>query len=101
MLSGHKEYKNDFDILNITPGAVITGNTGYLKDTIFSVDSKVFVTNIIKLLGNVNGRTCAYWGHALSELVINIFPFMKNKILNDVKCTACTKGEIRVKVHHP
>ena len=55
-----------------------------MKDTIFSIDSKKFVTNIIKLLGNVNGRTCAYWGHALSELVINIFPFMKNKILNDV-----------------
>ena len=26
--------------------AVVTGNTGYLKDTIFSIDSKKFVTNI-------------------------------------------------------
>ena len=28
----HKEYKDKFDILNITPGAVITKNTEYLKE---------------------------------------------------------------------
>jgi 17beta-estradiol 17-dehydrogenase / very-long-chain 3-oxoacyl-CoA reductase len=83
----YKEYKNDFDILNITPGAVVTGNTKYLNTTIFNIDSKTFVQNIIKLIGNVNGRTCAYWGHAFSEVIINIFPFMKNKILNKIGLT--------------
>jgi short-subunit dehydrogenase len=80
----HKEYKDNFDILNITPGAVITKNTEYLKDTIFSVSSDIFVANIIKMLGNVNGQTCAYWGHGFSNFLINLGPFMKDKLLKDV-----------------
>jgi len=83
----YKEYKNDFDMLNIMPGAVVTDNTDYLRDTIFSVKSDIFVNNIIKMLGNVNGNTCGYWGHAFSPVIINIFPFLKDKILEKVGLT--------------
>jgi hypothetical protein len=80
----YKEYKNNFDILNITPGAVITRNTPYLKNTIFSINSLYFVKQIIKMIGNVEGHTCAYWGHSLSNYLINLIPFMKDKILEEV-----------------
>ncbi len=80
----YKEYINQFDILNITPGAVITENTTCLSGTIFNVDSLIFVNNVIKMLGNVQGHTCAYWGHAFSNYLINLVPFMKDKILENV-----------------
>ena len=80
----YKEYKDNFDILNITPGAVITKNTKYLNDTMFSVNSDVFVKQIIKMMGQVNGHTCAYWGHAFSNFLINLAPFMKDRILEKV-----------------
>jgi short-subunit dehydrogenase len=80
----YKEYKNQFDILNITPGAVITKNTKYLNQTMFSVNSDVFVKQIIKMMGQVNGHTCAYWGHAFSNFLINLAPFMKDHILEKV-----------------
>jgi short-subunit dehydrogenase len=80
----YKEYKNEFDILNITPGAVITSNTGFLKSTIFNVDSDRFTDNIIKFMGNVQGSTCAYVGHAMSGYLINLFPPAKDKILENV-----------------
>jgi short-subunit dehydrogenase len=80
----YKEYKNQFDILNITPGAVVTKNTQYLKDTIFNIDSKQFVSQIIKMMGNIQGHTCAYWGHSLSNYLINFIPFFKNSILENV-----------------
>ncbi len=57
----YKEYKGQFDILNITPGAVITNNTEYLNDTFFNVNSDYFVKQIIKMMGQVQGHTCAYW----------------------------------------
>jgi hypothetical protein len=80
----YKEYKDYFDILNITPGAVITQNTPYLKNTIFAIDDKKFVSNIMKLIGNITGITCGYWGHAISPYLINLFPFIKNNILEKV-----------------
>ena len=80
----HKEYINDFDVLNITPGAVITENTLYLKNTIFAIKDYKFVANIMKLIGNVTGPTCGYWGHAFSPYLINLFPFIKNNILERV-----------------
>ena len=80
----YKEYQEQFDIMNITPGAVITKNTQYLKNTIFSVNSDVFVKNIIRMMGNVQGPTCGYWGHALSNFLINLAPFMKDKLLKEV-----------------
>lgn len=76
-----KEFGGRLDILNITPGAVITENTPYLKNTWCSIDCKKFVQNIFRLLGNVQGTTCAYWGHALSAYLINLFPWRKKKIL--------------------
>lgn len=80
----YKEYKNDFDILNITPGAVVTNNTSYLQKTFFSVSSDKFVKNIMNMIGNVKGTTCGYWGHAFSPFLINIFPFIKDDILEKV-----------------
>tara|TARA_Y100000991_G_scaffold215067_1_gene204377 strand:- start:1311 stop:2231 length:921 start_codon:yes stop_codon:yes gene_type:complete len=80
----YKEYKDKIDFLNITPGAVVTENTKYLEKTIFSVNSNKFVNNIIKFLGNVNGTTCAYWGHGFTLILINFFPFIKNRILTNV-----------------
>ena len=80
----YKEYKNDFDIMNITPGAVVTKNTQYLNKTSFNVDSLTFVRQIIKMIGNVQGHTCGYWEHALSNYLINFAPFMKDIILDKV-----------------
>ena len=80
----YKEYEGVFDILNITPGAVITSNTKYLSGTIFNIESKIFVNNIISFLGNIQGTTCGYWGHALSSYLINLAPFIKDKMLNNV-----------------
>ena len=85
-----KEYKNQFDILNITPGAVLTNNTQYLKNTIFNVKSNIFVKQIIKMIGNIQGTTCAYWGHSLSNFLINLTPFMKDNILEKVGNTITT-----------
>ena len=80
----YQEYKGQFDILNITPGAVITKNTTCLSDTLFNVNSDVFVKQIMKLIGNVQGHTCAYWGHALSTYLINILPNLKDNMLKNV-----------------
>lgn len=80
----YKEYKGQIDFLNITPGAVVTENTGYLKNTIFSIKADIFVKNIIKLLGNYNGTTCAYWGHGFTSVLINMIPIIKDKILMKV-----------------
>jgi short-subunit dehydrogenase len=82
-----KEYSELYpyiDMLNIMPGAVITENTEYLKDTLFSVDVKIFAKNIIKLLGNWHGATCAYWKHDISSLLIGVYPWIKYKILKKV-----------------
>jgi short-subunit dehydrogenase len=80
----YKEYCNDFDILNITPGAVITQNTEYLNSTLFSVSSTKFVNQIMKMIGQVKGNSCGYWGHAFSPFLINCFPFVKDRILHKV-----------------
>ena len=32
----------------------------------WAIDCEKFVINIIKLLGNYNGTTCAHYGHAIS-----------------------------------
>ena len=83
----YKEYEGVFDILNITPGAVITNNTKYLSGTLFNVESQIFVENIITFLGNIQGTTCGYWGHAVSSYLINFAPFIKDKMLKDVGIT--------------
>ena len=81
ILKEYKKYSNKIDLVNIMPGAVVTDNTGFLKNTIFNINAEDFVKNSIKMIGNVNGSTCAYWGHAISVLLINIFPFIKNPVL--------------------
>jgi len=80
----YKEYKDDFDILTITPGAVLTENTECLNKTLFCIPSKQFAQNILKMMGNVQGVTCAYWGHAVSNYLINIMPSYKDTILKKV-----------------
>lgn len=77
----YKKYDNPIDLVNIMPGAVVTDNTGFLKNTIFNINAEDFVKNSIKMIGNVNGSTHAYWGHALSVFLINLFPFLKAPVL--------------------
>jgi short-subunit dehydrogenase len=81
-----KEYP-DIDMINIMPGAVITENTQYLKSTPFACDVNVFGKNIVRLLGNYRGPTCAYWLHDLSTVLIGLFPFAKDYILKNVGLT--------------
>lgn len=76
-----KEYENDIDILNITPGAVITENTQYLKNIPFSIDSETYNKNIFKLLGNYNGPQYAHWKHDLSGILSNFMFLYKDLIL--------------------
>jgi short-subunit dehydrogenase len=83
----YKEYQGQFDILNITPGAVITKNTTCLTNTLFNVSSEKFVAQIMKMIGNVQGQSCAYWGHALSNYLINLMPQMKDSMLKKVGLT--------------
>ncbi len=82
-----KEYdaESAIDFLNITPGAVITENTPYLKDTPFAVPVDQFCTGIFRLMGgNWRGATCAYWGHDLSAVLIGIAPWFRVGILRQV-----------------
>lgn len=84
-----KEYQHieRLDILNITPGAVITENTAHtLQNTPFSVSAKNFVSNVIRFMGgNIpNGTTCAFWGHTISNALIGLVPFYKDKLLEKV-----------------
>ena len=80
----YQEYAGQFDILNVTPGAVITENTQHLRDTMFAVPVEQFAHNIMQMLGNVQGTTCAHWGHALSTAAIALFPWMKERALRRV-----------------
>jgi 17beta-estradiol 17-dehydrogenase / very-long-chain 3-oxoacyl-CoA reductase len=80
-----KEYSGEsIDILNITPGAVLTENTGCLAGTPFAVSAERFVANVLRLMGNWQGTTCAYWGHELSGFLINLAPWIKTSMLEDV-----------------
>jgi 17beta-estradiol 17-dehydrogenase / very-long-chain 3-oxoacyl-CoA reductase len=84
-MSIYKEYKDEFDILNITPGAVVTENTQYLHSTILSVKCDYFVKQIMKLIGNVQGNSCGCWQHELSLYILLFLPsFIKDKLLKDV-----------------
>jgi hypothetical protein len=79
------DYGHDIDLLNITPGAVITENTPYLKDTPFAVPVDQFCRGIFRLMGgNWRGATCAYWGHDLSAILIGIAPWFRSGILRQV-----------------
>ena len=80
----YKEYKNTVDILNITPGAVVTQNTDYLKNVMFNIDAKTYVSNILNLMGNIKGVSCGCLGHEISYLLIQLFPFVKGPVLKNV-----------------
>lgn len=79
----YQEYKNDFDILNITPGAVVTENTQYLSSVMLSVKCDSFVQAVMKLIGNIQGNSCGCWQHELSLYLVAIFPFIKLFVLKD------------------
>ena len=82
------DLSREIDLLNITPGAVITENTPYLKDTPFAVPVDEFCSGIFRLMGgNWRGATCAYWGHDLSGILIGIAPWFRAGILNKVGLT--------------
>jgi short-subunit dehydrogenase len=79
----NKEYGDYIDILNITPGAVVTENTAYLKNTPFSVDSDTYIKNIFKLIGNYKGSQYADWRHDLSSILCNFVFFYKDSVLKE------------------
>lgn len=82
LMKEYEKYNYKLDILNIMPGAVLTENTKYLKNTIFSVDVDTFVKNIMKMIGNINGNYYGYWGHEFSVFLVNLLPFLKCSILH-------------------
>ena len=76
------EYRGQFDILNITPGAVVTQNTEqFLSRTAFAVGQQTFVRNVIRMMGNVQGNTCAHWKHGISTHLLSAVPFMMKPTL--------------------
>jgi short-subunit dehydrogenase len=108
---------NHIDMLNITPGAVLTEKTEpMLHNTMFAVKADKFIDNIpwgadlsytptllresinrtpsgctsnwdsavLRLMGNWQGTTCAYWGHELAPILISFAPWLKRRILSDV-----------------
>ena len=82
LLKEYEKYNYKIDILNIMPGAVLTENTEYLKNTIFNVNVDTFVNNIMRQVGHVSGNSYGYWGHEFSILLINMFPFIKEYVLH-------------------
>ena len=84
IIKEYEKYKNKLDILNIMPGAVLTENTPFLKNTMFAINADKYVNNIMKLVGNFYGNYYGYWGHEFSIFLINMFPFFKNGVLNNV-----------------
>lgn len=87
IISEYKVSNPNIDMLNIMPGAVLTENTQYLINTPFAIDAKFFAKNIIRLLGNWHGSTCAYWGHDISSLLIGLAPWKKEEMLRKVGLT--------------
>ena len=63
---------------------VFRGNTDYLKNVMFNIDSKSYVNNILTLLGNVNGTSFGSFGHEMSNILTELFPFIKKPILKNV-----------------
>ena len=91
-----KEYAHidRLDMLNVTPGAVITPNTSdALSNAPFQIDSDKFVRNVIRMLGGKvkNGTVCAHVGHSLSMLCLGVFPWIKQGILKRVGLSIAKK----------
>jgi len=81
-----EEYKSNkaLDLINITPGAVLTENTGFLNKVCFATKADSFVRTVLRFMGNVQGETCAYWGHALSLVMLSVFPMVKPYVIPKV-----------------
>lgn len=98
--SVYKEIQERFghiDYLTVTPGAVITENTKpMLEKTAFCISDSQFVSNILRTLGNRNGVVCGATGHAMSGILINICPIMKDGILSKVSKTIASTQQERV-----
>lgn len=96
----HKEIKERFehiDYLTVTPGAVLTETTEpMLRNTAFCVSDTVFVSNILKCLGNRNGVVCGSFGHAMSGILINFCPFIKESILLQTSKTIAKTQQERI-----
>lgn len=72
-------------ILNITPGAVITERTKKSLNWIpMSCTDDIFAKGITRLIGNLEGQQCAFWGHELSNILMTLMPFLKPYILEKV-----------------
>lgn len=77
-----REYGDQIDVLNITPGAVLTENTrDCLKDVPFHIEANQFVDNVIGMLGRVRGTSCGHYGHAFSSYLVSLAPWMKRGVL--------------------
>lgn len=77
-------YKN-IQLLNITPGAVITSRTKNSLNWIpMSCTDTKFARGIIRLISNLEGQQCAFWGHELSNVMMTVIPFIKPYILEKV-----------------
>jgi NAD(P)-dependent dehydrogenase (short-subunit alcohol dehydrogenase family) len=77
----------NLDLLNITPGAVLTENTTHvLRNAPFAIDAHTFVSNIMRFLGGniASGTSCAHWGHALSNALVGFAPWKKKMWLRMV-----------------
>ena len=81
LIKEYSKYNLKIDFLNVMPGAVLTKNTQYLKNTLFSVNVSKFVKNIMKNIGNVQGNCYGYWGHEFSIFIVNLLPFLKEPTL--------------------
>lgn len=82
------EYGKKIDVLNITPGAVLTENTSYLAKVPFAVGMEEYTAGMFKFLGNYNGVQLPYWGHDLSRILGN-FVIVEKHIYKYVGTMIC------------
>ena len=73
-----EEYGKRVDVLNITPGAVLTENTTYLKHAPFAIDAETYSKLLFPFLGNYEGVQTPYWGHDISRILGNFMIIEKH-----------------------
>lgn len=84
---------NNINILNITPGAVLTSRTHKSLQWIpFSCTDTTFSKGVISLIGRLEGQQCAYWGHDISNSMMLFTPFLKDYILERVGYTIASSS---------
>jgi len=84
---------NNINILNITPGAVLTSRTHKSLNWIpFSCTDTMFSKGVISLIGRLEGQQCAYWGHDISNSMMLFTPFLKDYILERVGYTIASSS---------